>query len=55
MKDGHIVVIHLLDQDPDDGRVKQARELFDTKGRLAEVEGFEVWDGADSCFAIRPV
>lgn len=50
MKDGHITAVEMLGQDNDDGRIKRAKELFDTKGKQLGAEGFEVWDGGRFVF-----
>jgi hypothetical protein len=45
MKEGHIVAVQLLEPDDDEGHIRQAKELFDTKGKQLDAEGFEVWVG----------
>ena len=45
MSDGHIVAVELLAATTDEGRIAEARELFNVKGKPQGAEGFEVWDG----------
>ena len=45
MKHGHIDAVEYLNQTSDVGRIAEARELFQSKGRPRGAEGFEVWDG----------
>ena len=45
MKGGHIASVEPLTQNTDEGRIAEAREIFELKGKLVGAEGFEVWDG----------
>jgi hypothetical protein len=45
MKDGHIAAVEPLTQSTDAGRIAEAREFFELKGKPRGAEGFEVWDG----------
>ena len=45
MKAGHILAVRLLSQDDDEGRIRQAKELFEMAGKRLDADGFEVWDG----------
>ena len=50
MKDGHITKVEMLSENNDEGRIKQARELFDAQGKQLGADGFEVWDGGRFVF-----
>jgi hypothetical protein len=45
MKDGHIAGVEYLTQTNDEGRVSEARQIFNAKGKPRGADGFEVWDG----------
>jgi hypothetical protein len=45
MKGGHIAAVEYLTETTDDGRIAEATELFEAKGKPRGAEGFEVWDG----------
>ena len=44
LKDGRIAAVELLSADTDEGRIAEARDLFNVKGLPRGAEGFEVWD-----------
>jgi hypothetical protein len=41
MRDGHITAVEMLSVDNDDGRITQARELFEAKGKQLGADGYE--------------
>jgi hypothetical protein len=53
MRDGHIAAVELLSANTDDGRIAEARELFNAKGKPRGAEGFEVWDGSRFVYRFR--
>ena len=54
MKDGHITAVEFLIDGNDEDRIRQAKQLFEEKGKLAGAEGFEVWDGPRFVFRYPP-
>ena len=45
MRDGHIGAVEYLTAADDQGRIAEARNLFETSGKKRGADGFEVWDG----------
>jgi hypothetical protein len=46
MKDGRISSVELLIREADDDVVREATELFESRGQQRKADGFEVWAGA---------
>jgi hypothetical protein len=44
MKDCHIRAVEMLKAQTDEGRVIEARSLFESIGQPKGADGFEVWD-----------
>jgi hypothetical protein len=45
MKNGHISTVEFLQSENDEGRIAEARQLYEHKGKPHGAQGFEVWDG----------
>jgi hypothetical protein len=45
MRNGHILAVEFLSSTDDQSRIEEARQLFETKGRKRDANGFEIWEG----------